>query len=51
MQNMVAAKNVRVGGWAYGCMLFKKKIGSFNASTAYTEKRGFLLSALQNVFQ
>ena len=41
-------------GWAYGwsCTLecFFNFFGSFNASTAYHEKRGFSLSASKNVF-
>jgi len=53
MQNMVAAEN---GGWV-GHMgevapsrAFLIFFGSFNASTAYPEKRGFSLSASKNVF-
>ena len=55
MQNMVAAEN---GGWvghmdevapsrAFLIFFF----GSFNAFTAYPEKRGFSLSASKNVFR
>jgi len=57
MQNMVATEN---GGWggqmgevvpSRAFYLFKKIFGSFNASTAYPEKRGFSLSASKNVFR
>jgi len=43
-------------GWACGwscnlaCFLFYLFFGSFSASTAYPEKRGFSLSASKNVF-
>jgi len=55
MQNMVAAEN---GGWG-GHMgevvpsraLKKIFFASFNASTAYPDKRGFSLGASKNVFR
>jgi len=54
MQNMVAAEN---GGWV-GHMgefvpsrAFLIFFGSFNASTAYPDKRGYSLSASKNVFR
>jgi len=54
MQNMVAADN---GGWVRHMdevspsRAFLFFFGSFNASTAYPEKRGFSLSASKNVFR
>ena len=54
MQNMVAADN---GGWGVHMgkvvpsRAFLIFFGSFNASTAYPEKRGFSLGASKNVFR
>ena len=55
MQNMVAAEN---GDWighmgevAPSRAFLNFFFGSFNASTAYPEKRGFSLSASKNVFR
>ena len=61
MQNMVAVEN---GGWVghmgevapsraffYFLFIYFLFFGSFNASTAYPDKRGFSLSAPKNVFR
>ena len=53
MQNMVAAEN---GGWGkhmgevVPSRALTKSFGSFNASTAYPEKRGFSLNAPKTCF-
>ena len=56
IQNMVAAENGRWVGHMgevapSRAFLFLFFFGSFNASTAYPEKRGFSLSASKNVFR
>jgi len=53
-QNMVVAKNgggVGIRAKLHPRVLYFFIFGSFNASTAYPEKRGFSLSATKNVFQ
>jgi len=53
MQNMVAAENRGSGGHmgeVVPSRAFLIFFGSFNASTAYPEKRGFSLRASKNLF-